>query len=120
MSVRAIRGAVQLTSDSEEEMKSEVPALLAEMLERNALIEADVISALFTVTPDLTSSFPAAAARSAGWTDIPLMCAVEIAVPGALARTVRVLLHVETGKNRAEIAHIYRGGAQILRPDLSS
>jgi chorismate mutase len=48
------------------------------------------------------------------------MCAVEIAVPGALARTVRVLMHVETGKNRAEIAHIYRGGAQILRPDLSS
>lgn len=120
MSVRAIRGAVQLTSDSEEEMEREIPALLAEMLERNELNQADVISALFTVTPDLTSAFPAAAARSAGWIEVPLICAVEIAVPGALARTVRVLIHVETGRSRSEIAHIYRGGAHILRPDLSS
>ena len=80
MSIRALRGAVQLAVDSKEEMNREVPALLEEMLSSNDLSEADLVSVLFTVTPDLTSEFPAAAARTLGWSDIPLMCAVEIAV----------------------------------------
>lgn len=119
MSVRAIRGAVQLSSDNKEEMYREVNALLAEILEANNLALESVISALFTVTPDLVSEFPAAAARKAGWASVPLMCAVEIAVPGALERTVRVMIHVETGLPREQITHIYRGGARALRPDLA-
>lgn len=119
MGIRALRGAVQLTVDSKEEMNREVPALLQEMLESNGLSEADLVSVLFTVTPDLTSQFPAAAARTMGWSDIPLMCAVEIDVPGALPRTVRVLAHAESNKSRSEITHIYRGGAKALRPDLA-
>ena len=119
MSIRALRGAVQLAVDSKEEMNREVPALLEEMLSSNDLTKADLVSILFTVTPDLTSEFPAAAARTLGWSDIPLMCAVEIAVVGALPRTVRVLAHVESAKPRSEITHIYRGGAKALRPDLA-
>lgn len=119
MSIRALRGAVQLAVDSKEEMHREVPALLEEMLTSNGLSEADLVSVLFTVTPDLTSEFPAAAARTLGWKDIPLMCAVEIAVIGALPRIVRVLAHVESVKPRSEMNHIYRGGAKALRPDLA-
>lgn len=119
MSIRAIRGATQLSSDDREEMHREVAAMLQEILEANQLSLEAVISALFTVTPDLTSEFPAAAARKAGWGEIPLMCAVEISVPGSLPRTVRVMLHVESGRARSEITHIYRGGAKALRPDLA-
>ena len=119
MSIRALRGAVQLTVDSKEEMNREVPALLQEMLESNGLSEADLVSVLFTVTPDLTSQFPAAAARTMGWSDIPLMCAVEIDVTGALERIIRVLMHVESGKSKGEIAHIYLHGATALRKDLA-
>lgn len=119
MSVRAIRGAVQLNSDSKDEMNREVGAMLRELLEANSLSLDSVISALFTVTPDLVSEFPAAAARKAGWGQIPLMCAVEIAVPGSLPRTVRAMIHVETSATRDQISHIYRGGARALRPDLA-
>lgn len=119
MSIRALRGAVQLAVDSKDEMHREVPALLEEMLTSNGLSEADLVSVLFTVTPDLTSEFPAAAARTLGWKEIPLMCAVEIAVIGALPRIVRVLAHVESVKPRSEMNHIYRGGAKALRPDLA-
>ena len=117
MSVRAIRGATQLASDSREEMDREVAALLDEIVQSNDLELTSVISALFTVTADLTSEFPAAAARRAGWSEIPMMCAVEIAVPGSLKRTLRVMIHVESDLSRSEISHIYRGGAKALRPD---
>ena len=120
MSIRAVRGAVQLEAESKEEMDRHIPALLQQMLESNQLTSEDVISALFTVTADLKSEFPAAAARRGGWVDIPLMCAVEIAVPGALPRTVRVMLHVDSALPKEKIQHIYRGGATVLRPDLSS
>ena len=119
MSIRAVRGAVQLIIDDREEMHREVSALLGEMLQSNDLSTDSVISALFTVTPDLTSEFPAAAARQAGWSEIPLMCAVEIAVPGSLPRVVRAMVHVESDRTRSEITHVYRGGAKALRPDLA-
>ena len=73
MNVRAIRGAVQLTSDSKMEMAAEIPALLDDMLKANGLLQESVISIFFTATPDLVSDFPATAARSAGWSDVPLM-----------------------------------------------
>jgi chorismate mutase len=119
MRTRAIRGATQLPLDTKEAMDLEVAALLEEMLRANDLTTDAVISALFTVTTDLVSEFPAASARRAGWSDVPMMCAVEISVPGALARTVRVMIYVETTREKREITHIYRGGAKVLRPDLA-
>src|SRR5205085_2002489 len=93
--------------------------LLAAMLARNGVRDEDLISVVFTVTPDLTAAFPARAARELGWADVPLLCASEIAVPDALPRCVRVLLHVHSARPRAAIAHVYLRGATVLRPDLA-
>jgi chorismate mutase len=78
----------------------------------------DLISVIFTATPDLRSEFPAYAARQMGITDVPLLCASEIDVPGALPRVLRLLAHVETDKSRADLRHVYLGGAAQLRTDL--
>lgn len=88
------------------------------MLERNALTRDRLISIVFTATPDLRSDFPAYAARRLGIVDVPLLCAVEIDVPGAMPRVVRLLAHVETDLPRAEIHHVYLRGASALRTDL--
>ena len=89
-------------------------------MERNALSPDDVISAFFTATPDLTAEFPAYAARLLGFVDVPLMCATEIAVRGAMPRVLRVLVHAETPLARAEVRHAYLRGAAALRRDLPS
>ena len=73
---------------------------------------------MFTVTRDLTSEFPARAARELGWLDVPMLCTMEIPVPGALPRCIRVLLHLETERGRDAIEHVYLGEARTLRPDL--
>jgi chorismate mutase len=92
--------------------------LLNEIVDRNGVAVPDIISVIFTVTADLTSAFPALAAREMGWLDVPLLCTMEIPVPGALGHCIRVLLHVETDRPRDAIAHVYLGDAIILRPDL--
>jgi chorismate mutase len=79
----------------------------------------DVISVLFTVTPDLTTEFPALAARKIGFQDVPLLCATEIPVPGALPRVVRLMMHVDTDRSRREIQHVYLRGAAALRLDIA-
>jgi chorismate mutase len=119
MSVRAIRGATQLTADDPVEMADAVVELLGEMLGRNDLTVDDLISVIFTATPDLTSEFPAAAARTVGLGDVPLLCAQEIDVAGALPRVVRVMAHAETSRARGAIAHVYLRGAEVLRRDLA-
>jgi len=96
-----------------------VRELLPAMLKANGLEVDHVISVLMTATPDLTADFPAAAARDVGFAGTPLICAVEIAVPGALDRIIRVLMHVESDKSKAEIGHIYLHGATALRKDLA-
>lgn len=116
--VRAIRGATTVGADSAAEVRAATQTLLREITARNGIVPADVISALFTVTSDLTSEFPARAARELGWVDVPLICTVEIPVPGALPRCIRVLLHIETGRAKAAIEHVYLEGARVLRPDL--
>jgi chorismate mutase len=116
--VRAIRGATTVTADTPEAIRAATQTLLKELAARNAIAPADVISALFTVTNDLSSEFPARAARELGWTDVPLLCTVEIPVPGALARCIRVLLHIESHRPRAALEHVYLEGARVLRPDL--
>jgi chorismate mutase len=85
---------------------------------KNDLVEDDIISVLFTATADVTSTFPATAIREIGFGAVPLLCAAEIAVPGAKPLCIRVLLHVSTTRSREEIRHVYLHGAQGLRDDL--
>lgn len=121
MAVRAVRGAVQLERDEAGHMDEQVGALLTAILERNALTADDLISVWFTATPDLHSDFPAAAARKlgAGFADVPLICAQELDIEGAMPRVVRVLAHIETDRPRADIAHVYLGAAAALRKDIA-
>ena len=88
------------------------------VLERNGLTPDDLVSVVFTATPDLTSEFPAYAARQMGIVDVPLLCATEIAVPGAMPRVLRLLAHVETDLPAREVRHVYLRGAAALRTDL--
>ena len=119
MGTRAIRGATCLTADDVTEMTQAVVELLTAMLERNDFTKDDLISVLFTATPDLTCAFPAAAARQLDFGDVPLICAQEIDVAGALPKVIRVMAHVETSKPRSEIKHIYLRGAEVLRQDIA-
>jgi chorismate mutase len=118
MSVRAIRGATQVDVDDRAEVLEASAELVTAVLERNGLAPDDVISIVFTATPDLTSEFPAYAARQLGLTDVPLLCASEIAVPSAMPRVLRLLAHVETDRSRADVRHVYLRGAAALRTDL--
>jgi chorismate mutase len=119
MSVRAIRGATQVESNTAEAISAATQELIVQMLESNELTASDVISVLFTSSPDLDAAFPAAAARTVGFENTPLICAVEIDVPGALPRTVRVMAHVESPRTKDEITHIYLHGAKSLRRDIA-
>lgn len=118
--IRAIRGAICLTQDDAAEMQEAVSVLLAEMLSRNGITSQEVVSVLFTATPDLTCAFPAAGARTAGFSDVPLICAQEIAVEGALPRVVRVMMHADLAVERSAVEHVYLRGAEVLRADLHS
>ena len=99
-------------------MAEAVGELLAAMLERNGIGVDDVISVILTATPDLVSSFPAAGARGFGLVDVPLLCAQEINVAGALPRVIRVLMHAESDLARSDVTHVYLRGAEALRADL--
>lgn len=116
--MRAVRGAIQIDADIPELISDGTRQLLVAMMEWNGLEMEDVVSVLFTMTPDLCSCFPATAARVVGLRDVPLMCAQEIDVPGALPRTIRLLAHVESSLPRSAIRHPYLRGAAALRPDL--
>ena len=118
MAVRAVRGAIQIDADDREEILDATTELLQEVLKRNHLAPDDLISVVFTATPDLRSEFPAYAARQMGITDVPLLCAAEIDVPGAMPRVLRLLAHVETDLSRHDVRHVYLRGAAQLRTDL--
>lgn len=118
MAVRAVRGATQVDRDDRTEILDRTAELVQEVMHRNGLSGDDVISIVFTATPDLTAEFPAYAARALGLTDVPLICATEISVPGAMPRVLRLLAHVETPRARAELRHVYLRGAASLRTDL--
>jgi chorismate mutase len=118
VSVRALRGAIQVDVDAREDILEATTELLTAVLERNALAPDDLISVVFTATPDLRAEFPAYAARQMGITDVPLLCASEIDVPGAMPRVLRLLAHVETDRSRADLRHVYLRGAAQLRTDL--
>lgn len=118
MAVRAVRGAIQVDADDRDQILDGTTELVREVLHRNEIDPADLISIVFTATPDLRAEFPAYAARLLGLTDVPLLCTTEIAVPGSMPRVLRLLAHVETPKSRAEIRHVYLRGAAALRTDL--
>ena len=118
MAIRAVRGAIQVEANERDEILQGTSELVAEVLHRNRIDPDDLISIVFTATPDLTADFPAYAARAMGITDVPFLCATEIDVPGAMPRVVRLLAHAETDRSREEIRHVYLRGAAALRSDL--
>ncbi|MGH9089404.1 MAG: chorismate mutase [Acidimicrobiales bacterium] len=115
---RALRGATTVEEDTPEQVTERVQELLREVMDRNGLVEDDVVSVLFTATADVVSMFPATAARGIGFGAVPLMCALEIPVPGAMPHCIRVLAHVHTDRSRDELRHVYLRGAKGLRDDL--
>jgi chorismate mutase len=120
MSIRGIRGAVIADDNQAASILCASRALLEAILHANPTLAAsDVASVLFTVTEDLNAAHPAKAARELGWSEVPLMCAQEIPVPGSLAHCIRVLIHWNTDIPQNEVQHVYLGEAASLRPDLS-
>ncbi len=118
MPVRAVRGATQVDADDRDLILDGVAELLREVMARNGLSQDDLVSVVFTATPDLHAEFPAYAARLIGITDVPLLCATEIDVPGAMPRVLRLLAHVDTDRPRSGLRHVYLRGAAALRTDL--
>jgi len=116
----AIRGATSVDEDDPRHIADATRELLARIIERNWLERDEIVSVWFTVTPDLTSAFPALAAREMGWVDIPLLCASEIPVPGSMPRCLRVLVEIEIRAPRRLDTHVYLRNAVSLRPDIHS
>ena len=117
MYCRGIRGATTVERNEREAVLVATTELLQAIVQRNELDIGDIASAIFTVTDDLDAAFPALAARTLGWTAVPLMCAREISVPGSLEKCIRVLLHVNTERGAAEMQHVYLRRAVSLRPE---
>jgi chorismate mutase len=117
--VRAIRGAVQLEVDEREHLLASVDELIRAILEQNGLSTDDLISMIFTATPDLHSEFPALAARRLGIGDVPLLCSQELDIDGAMPLVIRVMAHAETDLKKSEVRHVYLRGAAALRKDLA-
>ncbi len=119
MAVRGVRGAITITSDQAEQVLSATQELLEAIQAANpTLRSADLASIWFTATPDICSVHPARAARNLGWTQVPLMCSVEMDVPAGLPHCIRVLLHWNTDLPQSAIQHVYLKEAVRLRPDL--
>jgi chorismate mutase len=116
--MRGIRGAITVESDEAPTIVDATKRLLTEMIERNDVELDDIASVLFSLTPDLRAAFPALGAREMGWVYVPMLHFAEIAVPGALEKVIRVLMHVNTTRAAAAIEHVYLEGAVVLRPDL--
>jgi len=121
MPVRGIRGATSVTADMPNQILEATQELLEEILRLNEIDDFDdIVSAVFTTTHDLSSTFPAEAARAIGMSLVPLLCAQEIPVPGSMNKCVRILLHLNTDKAQSDIVHVYLRDAKKLRPDMTS
>ncbi len=116
--LRGLRGATTCEIDTPEAIEGATQELLRALMDLNELAHDDVVSVIFTTTPDLTSTFPATVARGIGFGDIPLLCASEIDVPGSMPMCIRILLHVYTTRARDDLRHVYLRNAQGLRDDL--
>jgi chorismate mutase len=115
--LRGLRGATTAAANTSEAILQATEELLRALQTANGFAPTDVESAIFTSSPDLTAEYPARAARRLGWSDVPLLGAAEVAVPGGLPRCIRVLLHFYTTKPPAELKHTYLREAAKLRPD---
>ncbi len=116
--VRASRGAIRVAEDTPDAILSATERLLGQILRRNDVAAEDIVSAFFTVTEDLRSTFPAEAARRMGLGRVPLLCAQEIPVAGSMGGVIRVLLQFHTVLEAADVRHVYLDGAESLRDDL--
>lgn len=105
--------------NSAEEILEATNELLEEICRQNRLDPSSIASVFFTSTEELDATFPAEAARRRGWTQVPMLCAREIPVPGSLSGCIRVLIHVNTDQSQSEIRHVYLRRAVALRPDWS-
>jgi chorismate mutase len=119
MPVRGIRGAINIASNTKEEILTKSRELLEAIVQANRISADDIACAIFTLTPDLNADFPAYAARQLGWRDVPLMCARELDVPEAMEKVIRVLLLVNSDAPSSRIKHQYLGDTPKLRPDLA-
>ena len=117
--VRAVRGAIQLEADERDHVLASTRELVTAVLSANDLTKDDVISIVFTATPDVHSEFPAVAARELGMGDVPLMCTQELDIAGAMPLVIRLMAHVNTRRTRSEVTHVYLRGAAALRRDLA-
>ena len=117
MICRGVRGATTIEIDSEERVLQATRELLAMLIRVNDIVTADVASAIFTTTHDISSVFPALAARQLGWIDVPLLCGHEMQVPGSLPLCIRILVHWNTTLPQDAVQHVYLRNATILRPD---
>ena len=121
MAVRGIRGATTVEQNVAAEILAATGELLRELLAANGITSyEEIVSAIFTTTTDVTAVFPAEAARSLGMSQVPLLCASEIAVPGSMPRCIRILLHVNTEQPQSVMKHVYLREAKRLRPDMVS
>ncbi|MFD9846760.1 chorismate mutase [Streptomyces parvus] len=118
MAIQAVRGAIQVAQDDPAEIRDATRELISQVLAENDLHADALISISFTMTPDLVSEFPALAAHEAGLVDVPMMCAVEINVPGAMPRVIRMMALVYTDLPRTALKHSYLRGAAGTRPDV--
>ena len=117
---RGVRGAISVEEDSLDSITQATTELLRAILQANpSLRSQDLASAFFTMTDDLSSAYPALAARQLGWAEVPLLCVREVNVPNGLPRVIRVLLHWNTDLPQSDVHHVYLGRAAALRPDLA-
>ncbi len=114
----AVRGATTVEADTPEQIRERTSELLKEMMHRNSIAPDDIVSLIFTATPDLVSDFPAVSARNMGLSRTPLLCSQEIPVAGSVERCVRVMMHAYSRSAKNEIRHAYLHGARQLRTDL--
>jgi len=119
LGIRAIRGATQVDANDRMAILEGTAELVTEVMGRNRLSTDDVISVIFSATADLNAEFPALAARTIGFQDVPLLCCSEIGVPGSMQRVVRLMMYVESALKRTEIQHVYLRGAAALRLDIA-
>ncbi len=121
MPVRGLRGAINCDENSPSSILGATRELLQEIIRVNDLTDFDeIVSAIFTTSPDLNAVYPAEAARELGMHRVPLLCGTEIAVPGGMPRCIRILLHVNSDKPQRDMVHVYLRDAKKLRPDMQS
>lgn len=121
LKILGIRGATTVESNSAAEIENATIELLNKIINENSINEDHIASVFFTLTPDLNADFPAKYARiHLGWNDVPMICMQEIPVPNSLPMCIRVLIQLNTTKNKTDIKHSYLRNASKLRPDLIS